>query len=72
MTELANKGSNLFVQVSHLIQDSHARVASTVNAEMAELYWQVGNAINQNVLGGERTASLLPSHQVRAETLLSF
>ena len=54
MTELANKDNSLFAQVSCLIQESRTRVASTVNAEMTELYWQVGNAINQNVLGGER------------------
>ena len=54
MTKLAGKDSELFAQVSRLIQESHARVASAVNAEMTELYWQVGNAINQDVLGVER------------------
>ena len=44
----------LFEAVSKLIQDSHARVSSKVNAEMTELYWQVGSTINEVLLGGER------------------
>lgn len=41
----------LFDRVSGLIKESHARVAASVNAEMTELYWQVGHAINENLLG---------------------
>lgn len=44
----------LFDRVSGLIKESHVRVAASVNAEMTELYWQVGHAINENLLGGER------------------
>lgn len=44
----------LFVRVSQLIRESHFRVSSTVNAEMTELYWQIGNAINVDLLDGKR------------------
>ena len=54
MAEIAMQESELFSEVSRLIRESHRRVATVVNAEMTELYWQVGNTINQKVLGGER------------------
>lgn len=54
MTEITVQESELFSEISRLIRESHNRVAAAVNAEMTELYWQVGNAINQKVLGGER------------------
>ncbi len=44
----------LFAQVSQLINESHARVSATVNSEMTELYWQVGDVINRDLLGGKR------------------
>ena len=54
MAEITVQESELFSEISRLIRESHNRVAAAVNAEMTELYWQVGNAINQKVLGGER------------------
>ena len=29
-------------------------MSQTVNSEMTELYWQVGNAVNQDLLGSKR------------------
>ncbi len=54
MSEIATQDGELFSEISRLIRESHNRVSIAVNAEMTELYWQVGNAINQKVLGGER------------------
>ena len=56
MAELVSIEADLFAQVSTLIRKSHDQVATVVNAEMTELYWQVGNTINQKALGGERAA----------------
>ena len=47
---------SLFESISQLIQESHARVSVAVNAEMTELYWQVGRVLNEDVMGGERQA----------------
>ena len=52
--DFAAQDDALFARASQLIGESHVRVAATVNAEMTELYWQVGDAINQNLLGGKR------------------
>ncbi|MVX61521.1 DUF1016 family protein [Enterorhabdus mucosicola] len=54
MAEITVQESELFSEISRLIRESHNRVAAAVNAEMTELYWQVGDTINQKVLGGER------------------
>ena len=54
MPEITAQDGELFSEISRLIRESHKQVATAVNAEMTELYWQVGNAINQKVLGGER------------------
>ena len=54
MSEIAAQDGERFSEISRLIRESHNRVSTAVNAEMTELYWQVGNAINQKMLGGER------------------
>lgn len=54
MSEITAQDGELFSEISRLIRESHKQVATAVNTEMTELYWQVGNAINQKVLGGER------------------
>ena len=38
-SDVSTAADTLFEVVSKLIQDSHARVSSKVNAEMTELYW---------------------------------
>ena len=52
--DVAITGNHLFEQITRLIQESHARVSAALNAEMTELYWQIGNAINQNLIEGNR------------------
>jgi len=41
-------------ELSALIHSAKQRAAVAVNSEITLLYWQVGNRINQAVLGGER------------------
>lgn len=44
----------LLTDVRQLIDTARQRVASTVNAELTQLYWQIGNRINTELLKGER------------------
>jgi predicted nuclease of restriction endonuclease-like (RecB) superfamily len=44
----------LIDDIRHLIEDTRASVAVTVNAAMTMLYWRVGKRINQELLKGER------------------
>ena len=44
----------LFARVSLLIKESHARASLAINAEITELYWQIGDAINRDLLDGKR------------------
>lgn len=46
--------SALLYEVKSLIDQSRRRVAVSVNAELTLLYWQVGRAINQNLLANKR------------------
>jgi predicted nuclease of restriction endonuclease-like (RecB) superfamily len=40
--------------VKQLIEQSKTKVALAINAEISLLYWQVGNRINNEILGNER------------------
>lgn len=42
--------------ISQLVQQAKQRAATAVNSEITLLYWQVGNRIQQEVLGGERAS----------------
>ena len=44
----------LMQQLRELIENTRKRVASVVNDETTQLYWNVGNAINTFVLQGSR------------------
>lgn len=44
----------LFARVSQLIKESHTRASLAINAEITGLYWQVGDAINRDLLDGKR------------------
>ena len=44
----------LFGDVATLIEGARGRVAVTVNAELATLYWGIGRRIRQDVLGFEK------------------
>ena len=43
----------LLTDVLQLIDAARQRVASTVNAELTQLYWQIGNRIDTELLKGE-------------------
>nr|MBF0222229.1 hypothetical protein [Desulfobulbaceae bacterium] len=40
--------------VRHLIDAARQRVAGTVNAALTQLYWQIGNRVNLELLQGKR------------------
>lgn len=44
----------LLSDVRLLIDAARQRVASTVNAELTQLYWQIGNRVNVELLQGQR------------------
>ncbi|MDZ4180692.1 MAG: DUF1016 N-terminal domain-containing protein [Coriobacteriia bacterium] len=46
----------LFGDISELIDQARTRAATTVNAELVMLYWDVGKRVREDVLGGERAA----------------
>ena len=44
----------LLADVRQLIDSARQRVASTVNAELTQLYWQIGSRVNAELLKGQR------------------
>lgn len=46
--------NRLLDDVRHLIDAARQRVASEVNAELTQLYWQIGRRINSELLQGQR------------------
>lgn len=46
--------SNFYQEIRSLIEETRHAVASTVNAGMTMLYWQIGKRINEEILKGER------------------
>jgi predicted nuclease of restriction endonuclease-like (RecB) superfamily len=53
-TGINSTSAPLLVDVRLLIDAARQRVASTVNAELTELYWQIGNRVNVELLQGQR------------------
>lgn len=51
---LISSSTPLLADVRQLIDSARQRVASTVNAELTQLYWQIGNRVNIELLNGER------------------
>jgi len=45
---------NLFADIAHLITESKASVAQTVNTTLTLLYWKIGKRINEEVLQHKR------------------
>ena len=41
-------------ELRELIANSRQRLAATVNAELSQLYWRIGQRLSREVLGGER------------------
>jgi predicted nuclease of restriction endonuclease-like (RecB) superfamily len=48
------KRQTITEDVKQLIEQSKTKVALAINAEISLLYWQVGNRINNEILGNER------------------
>ena len=46
--------SNFYHEICSLIEETRHAVASTVNAGMTMLYWQIGKRINEEILKNER------------------
>ncbi len=46
--------SNFYQDIRRLIEEARCTVASTVNAAMTMLYWQIGKRINKEILKGVR------------------
>jgi hypothetical protein len=46
--------SQFVTEVTAIILQAKQRAAVSINSELTLLYWQVGQRINQEVLGGER------------------
>jgi len=52
--ESLNKNNNLLPSIIKLINGARKRVAKTVNQELTLLYWNIGKAINENILQNKR------------------
>lgn len=48
------RGGGLAAELRQLIDAARRRAAESVNAELSRLYWQVGNRIGREILGGRR------------------
>ncbi|MWB95726.1 DUF1016 family protein [Flavobacterium sp. GA093] len=46
--------NDLFIELSHLIEESKKQVVLQANSALTILFWQVGNRINQDVLQNKR------------------
>lgn len=46
--------NNLFLEVKQLIEEAKQNVAVVVNATTTNLYWNIGDRINSNILGNKR------------------
>jgi hypothetical protein len=51
---LISASTPLLADVRQLIDSARQRVASTVNAELTQLYWQKGSRVNAELLNGQR------------------
>lgn len=54
MTNPIPTDNRLLVDVRHLIDAARQRVAGAVNAELTQLYWQIGRRMNSELLQGQR------------------
>ncbi|MDO4310642.1 MAG: PDDEXK nuclease domain-containing protein [Prevotella sp.] len=48
--------NNLLADIRQLIESAKTQVAVTVNSAMTMMYWNIGDRINREMLGGERAA----------------
>ena len=54
MTNIKNISSGLFAELSALIEQSQQQVVAQANSTLTQLFWQVGNRINQEILQNKR------------------
>lgn len=54
MGNLVDNNDKLFQDINQLIQNAKIKVASVANSEITVLFWNIGNRINQDVLGNAR------------------
>jgi len=54
LMSLISASTPLLADVRQLIDSARQRVASTVNAELTQLYWQKGSRVNAELLKGQR------------------
>ena len=54
MEEATKKEDLLFNDINYLIQEAKMKVASVANSEITILFWNIGQRINQDVLGNVR------------------
>lgn len=52
--QIAFSNEKLFVDLSHLIEQSHQQVAMQANSTLTILFWQVGKRINDDILQNQR------------------
>lgn len=50
----ANPSLTFITEIRNLVADAKHQVTVAVNATLTHLYWQIGQRINQEILGGER------------------
>ncbi len=55
MTKVLEKGQ-LFISIKQLIDQSKHQIASSVNAMMSMMYWQIGRTIHQEILKNKRAS----------------
>ena len=51
---LATPHNDLLVDLRQLIDGARQRAATAVNVELTRLYWQIGDRIHREILGGQR------------------
>ena len=54
MTKNLNKNSEIVGDIKTLIEQSKLQISLTVNTTITNLYWQVGNRINSEILKDQR------------------
>lgn len=52
--DLINNKNNLIQEILVLVQNAKSKVAKTINTELIQLYWMVGQRINTEVLNDKR------------------
>jgi hypothetical protein len=54
MNDLTHSNPVLLADIRQMIDTARQKVAATINAELAMLYWHIGSRIRSEILGGKR------------------